>query len=89
VCLDIGGTRINVTIAPAGQAFPQGTTDSHYGMEHSGFDTDGIERVMERLEAQGVEALLPVAVTVTGSRASSLSITRSMPSVSKPECSIP
>jgi hypothetical protein len=70
VCLDIGGTRINVTIAPAGQAFPQGTTDSHYGMEHSGFDTDGIERVMERLEAQGVEALLPVAVTVTGSKIS-------------------
>lgn len=39
-------------------------------MEHSGFDTDGIERVMERLEAQGVEALLPVTVTATGSKIS-------------------
>ena len=65
MCLDIGGTRINFTIAPAGQAFPQGTADSRYGMEHSGFETDGIERVRERLEA-----LLPVTVTATGSKIS-------------------
>ena len=44
VRLDIEGTRINVTSAPAGQSLPQGTAESHYGLEHFGFDTDDIVR---------------------------------------------
>ena len=66
VRLDIEGTRINVTSAPAGQTLPEGTADSHYGLEHFGFDTDDIEGVMARLEAHGVEVLLPITRMTTG-----------------------
>jgi lactoylglutathione lyase len=67
VRLDIEGTRINVTSAPAGQTLPEGTADYHYGLEHFGFDTDDIEGAMSRLEAQGVEVLLPITRMTTGS----------------------
>ena len=64
------GTRINITSAPAGETLPEGTADSHYGLEHFGFDTDDIEGIMARLEAQGVEVLLPITQSATGSRLS-------------------
>ena len=70
VRLDIEGTRINVTSAPAGESLPEGTADSHYGLEHFGFDTDDIEGVMARLEAKGVRVLLPITQTATGSKIS-------------------
>ena len=67
VRLDIEGTRINVTSAPAGQSLPQGTAESHYGLEHFGFDTDDIEGVMARMTAQGVNVLLPITEVASGS----------------------
>ena len=70
VRLDIEGTRINVTSAPAGESLPVVTADSHYGLEHFGFDTDDIEGVMARLEAKGVRVLLPITQTATGSKIS-------------------
>jgi glyoxylase I family protein len=70
VRLDIEGTRINVTSAPAGQTLPEGTADYHYGLEHFGFDTDDIEGTMSRLEAQGVEVLLPITRMTTGNKIS-------------------
>ena len=41
--LDIEGTGIDVTSAPAGETLPPGTSESRYGLEHSGFDTGDIE----------------------------------------------
>jgi lactoylglutathione lyase len=70
VRLDIEGTRINVTSAPAGQTLPDGTADYHYGLEHFGFDTDDIEATMAHLEAQGVEVLLPITRITTGNQIS-------------------
>ena len=70
VRLDIEGARINITSAPAGETLPEGTADSHYGLEHFGFETDDIEGIMARLEAQGVEVLLPITESATGSRLS-------------------
>ena len=68
VRLDIQGTRINVTSAPAGQTLPQGTAESHYGLEHFGFDTDDIEGAMALVQSHGAEVLLPITRTGTGSK---------------------
>ena len=70
VRLDIEGVRINVTSAPAGETLPEGTADSHYGLEHFGFDTDDIEGVMARLESQGVGVLLPITQVASASKIS-------------------
>ena len=70
VRLDIDGTRINVTSAPAGETLPDGTADSHYGLEHFGFDTDDIEAAMAHVQAHGAEVLLPITQMATGSRIS-------------------
>lgn len=70
VRLDIDGTRINVTSAPAGESLPDGTADSHYGLEHFGFDTDDIEAAMAHVQAHGAEVLLPITQMTTGSRIS-------------------
>jgi lactoylglutathione lyase len=67
---DIEGTRINVTSAPAGESLPEGTADSHYGLEHFGFETGDIEGVMARLEEKGVGVLLPITLSATGSKIS-------------------
>ena len=68
--LDIDGLRINVTSAPAGQTLPEGTAESHYGLEHFGFDTDDIEAAMAHVQAHGAEVLLPITQMATGSRIS-------------------
>lgn len=68
--LDIEGIRFNVTSAPAGETLPAGTSASHYGLEHFGFDTDDIEGVMARLEALGVGVLLPITEVASGSKIS-------------------
>lgn len=68
--LDIEGTRFNVTSAPAGETLPPGSSVSHYGLEHFGFDTDDIEGVMARLEAQGVSVLLPITEAASGNKIS-------------------
>lgn len=70
VRLDIDGTRINVTSAPAGETLPDGTAESHYGLEHFGFDTDDIEAAMAHVQAHGAEVLLPITQMATGSRIS-------------------
>ena len=70
VRLDIDGTRINVTSAPAGETLPDGTADSHYGLEHFGFNTDDIEAAMAHVQAHGAEVLLPITQMATGSRIS-------------------
>ena len=68
--MDIGDVRVNVTSAPAGETLPEGTAESHYGLEHFGFDTDDIEETMANLEAHGVEVLLPITVAGSGSKIS-------------------
>lgn len=68
--LEIEGTRINVTSAPEGETLPKGTAESHYGLEHFGFDTDDIEKAMEMVVANGAEVLLPITESATGSRIS-------------------
>ena len=70
VRLDIDGTRINVTSAPAGETLPDGTAESHYGLEHFGFDTDDIVAAMAHVQAHGAEVLLPITQRATGSRIS-------------------
>ena len=70
VRMDIDGTRINVTSAPAGETLPEGTAISHYGLEHFGFGTDDIDAAMAKLEAGGAEVLLPITLAGTGNRIS-------------------
>ena len=70
VRMDIDDVRINVTSAPAGETLPEGTAESHYGLEHFGFDTYDIEGAMARMEAQGVEVLLPITVAGSGNKIS-------------------
>ena len=68
--IDIDDVRINVTSAPAGETLPKGTSDSHYGLEHFGFDTDDIEAAMAHMEQQGVEVLLPITLAGSGNNTS-------------------
>lgn len=68
VRLDISGVRVNVTSAPAGQTLPRGTSQSHYGLEHFGFDTDDIVADVARLQAAGAAILLPITRTEAGSQ---------------------
>ena len=67
VRLDIDGT---VTSAPPGEKFPDGTGESHYDLEHCGFDTDDIEGIMAQVLANGAEVLLPVTEMPRGSKIS-------------------
>ena len=68
--MDIDGVRVNVTSAPAGETLPEGTAESHYGLEHFGFDTDDIEGTMAHLVEHGVEVLLPITVAGSGNKIS-------------------
>ena len=68
--LNIDDVRLNVTSAPAGQTLPEGTAESHYGLEHFGFDTDDIEATMAHMEQNGVEVLLPITVAGSGNKIS-------------------
>jgi lactoylglutathione lyase len=66
--LDISGIRVNVTSAPAGETLPRGTSQSHYGLEHFGFNTDDVASDVARLQAAGAKILLPVTQTESGSQ---------------------
>ena len=68
--LDIDGVRVNVTSAPAGETLPEGSAESHYGLEHFGFDTDDIEGTMAHFKEHGVEVLLPITVAGSGNKIS-------------------
>ena len=70
VRVEVGGSLINVTSAPAGETLPEGTSDYHYGLEHFGFETENIEASMASLEASGVEVLLPITSSATGAKIS-------------------
>lgn len=70
VRIDIGGSRINITSAQKEKTLPEGTASEHYGLEHFGFHTDDIEGTMSKLQAQGIEVLLPITQSATGSRIS-------------------
>ena len=70
VRLDIDGVRINVTSAAVGETLPEGTSDSHYGLEHIGFDTDDIEGTIAHMEQKGIEVLLPITVAGSGNKIS-------------------
>ena len=70
VRVDVGGALINVTSAPAGETLPEGTSDYHFGLEHFGFETDDIKSSMAKLEAAGVEVLLPITDSATGAKIS-------------------
>jgi catechol 2,3-dioxygenase-like lactoylglutathione lyase family enzyme len=70
VRMDIQGTHVYVTSAPAGETLPDGNSESHYGLEHFGFDTDDIEGAMARLQAQGVKVLLPITRGSSGNKIS-------------------
>ena len=66
VRIDLGGTRINVTSAPAGETLPQGTSESHFGLEDFGLHTDDIEGAMADLVSRGTKVLLPITKLATG-----------------------
>ena len=68
VRIDIEGTRFNVSSAQVGETLPDGTADSHYGLEHFGFDTDDIEGVTAHLKSHGAEVLLPVTLVPSGAK---------------------
>ncbi len=68
--MEIDNVRVNVTSAPAGETLPEGTAESHYGLEHFGFDTEDIEATMAHMEEQGVEVLLPITVAGSGNKIS-------------------
>ena len=70
VRMEIEGTRIIVTSASAGETLPQGTSESHYGLEHFGFDTDDIEAAMAHVQSHGAKVLLPITQMGTGSKIS-------------------
>ena len=70
VRLDFAGTRINVTSAPAGETLPEGSADSHYGLEHFGLHTDDIDGAMAMLESRNTEVLLPITEMAAGSKIS-------------------
>lgn len=65
VRLDIDSVRINVTNAAVGEALPEGTSDSHYGLEHIGLD---IDCTIAHIERKGVEILLPITVAGSGNK---------------------
>ena len=67
VRIDIGDDRVNISSAPADETLPEGTADSHYGLEHFGLYTDDIEGAMAKLEEYGTEVLLPITQSATGS----------------------
>ena len=70
VRVDLGGTRINITSAPAGETLPEGIAEPHYGLEHFGLDTDDIDAAMDMLQAKGTEVLLPITQVGSGNRIS-------------------
>ena len=70
VRLDLDGTSVTVTSAPGGQALPEGTAESHYGLEHFGLDTDDIEGTMAQVLSNGAEVLLPVTEMPSGAKIS-------------------
>ncbi len=48
----MGGTRVNVTNAPAGQTLPSGSAEPQFGLE-----TYNLEGDMARLQTKGAEVL--------------------------------
>lgn len=70
VRVDLGGTRFNISGAPAGESLPPGTAEPHLGLEHFGLLTDDIEATMADLQRRGTEVLLPVTQSGSGSKIS-------------------
>ncbi len=52
------GFRVNISGAPEGQMLPRGTAEEHEGLEHFGFDSDNLEKDIDRLEALGAKLVL-------------------------------
>ncbi len=70
VRIDLGGTRFNISSSPEGESLPDGTADSHYGLEHFGLHTDNIEATMAELKDRGTEVLLPITQMGSGNKIS-------------------
>ncbi|HCG91439.1 MAG TPA: hypothetical protein DEZ08_06340 [Dehalococcoidia bacterium] len=70
VRLEVDNLTINITSAPNQEDIPEGTTESHFGLEHFGFHTDDIATMMKDLESKGVKVLLPITDSPSGNRIS-------------------
>ena len=70
VRMDLGGTRINITSAPAGETILEGSAQPHFGLEHFGLSTNDIDTAMDMLEKKGTEVLLPITQSGSGNRIS-------------------
>ena len=66
--MDIDDVRVNVTSAPAGGTLPEGTAESHYGLEHFGFDVEDLDAELIRLKEAGARIVLPRTDVVGGTR---------------------
>ena len=45
--------RVNISSARTGEQMGQGDADTHYGLEHFGFDVEEMDSAIERLEGSG------------------------------------
>ncbi|GIX48173.1 MAG: hypothetical protein KatS3mg131_2384 [Candidatus Tectimicrobiota bacterium] len=59
--LDLHGLKLNITTF-----LPQQTREQRYGMEHIAIDTDELDRLVEKLKAQGIRIL--EETTISGGR---------------------
>ncbi len=52
-CDSEDGMRVNISSARTGEQMGQGDADTHYGLEHFGFDVVEMDSAIERLEGLG------------------------------------
>ena len=64
--MELGGTMVTISGSPTGLPLPDGSAEYHWGLEHFGLDTDDIGASLSKLEASGVEVLLPVTQMASG-----------------------
>jgi lactoylglutathione lyase len=52
-----GGMAVNISGARAGETLGHGDASPHHGLEHFGFDSENLEKDIERLQGLGAELL--------------------------------
>ena len=61
-----GGTRLYISPPGQGESLPRGTSATHLGLDHFGFDVPDLDAELERLESHGVPIRLPATVLADG-----------------------
>src|SRR5262245_60788241 len=56
-CQSEDGTLVNISGARTGESLRPGDAGAHHGLEHFGFDSDGLEGDIARLERLGARLL--------------------------------